>query len=214
MIPFTYLCPWLLSSAFVRFWLLALPSYLFHDFHLLEPLPLRQRKGFFLPPKHSHEKFFRKFFQNYPRRLFADFLARICDEGNGCLPLAIGGGYPLLWGCGFVVAPLLCLPSFPRSSLAPALSLVAFPLSLWASVPYWLTASGRLVLLCSSFCWVALGFRSSVPPRTSREHQDHRQQGQRGCRSFLPLGPDWLIASAQLRQDLSTEIAPNEGKIG
>ena len=48
----------------------------------------------------------------------------------------------------------------------------------------------------------------------SREHQDHRQRGQRGCRSFLPLGPDRLTAPAQLRQDLSTEIAPNEGKIG
>ena len=61
--------------------------------------------------------------------------------------------------------------------------------------------------MCSSFCWVVRGFRSSVLPRSSREHQDHRQRGQRGCRSFLPLGPDRLIASAQLRQDLSTSIA-------
>ena len=113
----------------MRFWLLALPSYLFHDFHLLEPLPLRQRKGFFFAPKHSHEKFVRKFFQIYPRRLFAHFLARICDEGKGCLLPAYGGGTPFfvgLWACGLVAAFLF----------------VAFPLSLWASVPYWLTASG------------------------------------------------------------------------
>ena len=137
VIPFTYLCPRLLSSAFVRFWLFTLPGYLFHGFHLLNnPLPLRQRKGFFFPPKHSHEKFFRKFFQITPRRLFADFLARICDEGNGCLPLAIGGGTPFvgLWACGLVVAPLLCLS---RSHLLRLFSL-------WASVPYWLTASGSL----------------------------------------------------------------------
>ena len=102
VIPFAYLCPRLLSSVFVRFWLFALPSYLFHGFHLLEPLPLRQRKGFFFPPKHSHEKFFRKFFQIYPRRLFADFLARICDEGKGCLLPAYGGGVPFFvgfWAC-------------------------------------------------------------------------------------------------------------------
>ena len=146
MIPFAYLCHRLLSSAFVRFWLLALPSYLFHDFHLLEPLPLRQRKGFFFPPKHSHEKFFRKFFQNYPRRLFADFLARICDEGKGRLPIAIGGGTPFLWACGLVGLPLpFFRPSLaPAMQAAPALFLVAFPLSLWASVPDWLAASWRL----------------------------------------------------------------------
>ena len=126
---------------------------------------VEKRKGFFFPPKHSHEKFFRKFFQITPRRLFADFLARICDEGNGCLPFAYGG-VPLFCGLVGLSLRFFALPFF-RSSLAPALSLVAFPLSLWASVPYWLAASGRLVLLCSSFCWVVL-------PRTSREPEDLR----------------------------------------
>ena len=80
-----------------------------------------------MPPKHSHEKFFRKFFQIYPRRLFADFLARICDEGNGCLLLAIGGGTLFLWACGLVAGSAPLLSSFPLSLVAPALSLVAFP---------------------------------------------------------------------------------------
>ena len=103
-----------------------------------------------MPPKHSHEKFFRKFFQNYPRRLFADFLARICDEGNDCLHLAIGGGTLFLWACGLVGLSLALLRFFPlflvapAMQAAPALFLVAFPLSLWASVPYWLAASGAL----------------------------------------------------------------------
>ena len=83
-------------------------GYLFHGFHLLEPLPLRNARGFSLPPKHSTEKFFRKFFQHYPRLLFADFLARICDEGKGCLPIAIGGG-----GCPFLCGLVgLSLPFF------------------------------------------------------------------------------------------------------
>ena len=158
-------------------------------------------------PKHSHEKFFRNFFQNYPRRLFADFLARIFDEGNGCLLLAIGGVPLSLWACGLVVA-FLSFP-FPRSLFPCGLP---FPIG-WQHWEH-LNPSGRLVLLCSSFCWVVRGFLASVLPRSSREHQDHRQRGRRGCRSFLPLVPYWPIASAQLRQDLSTETAPNEGKIG
>ena len=85
-------------------------GYLFHGFHLLEPLLLRQRKGFFFPPKHSHEKFFRNFFQIYPRRLFADFLARICDEGECLLLLAIGGGTPF---CGLVGLLSLRFFAFP-----------------------------------------------------------------------------------------------------
>ena len=99
MIPFTYLCPWLLSSAFVRFWFICIAKVTYSTvFHLLTPPSVEKRKGFFFPPKHSTEKFFRKFFQIYPKRLFADFLARICDEGNGCLPLAIGGGVPFFVG--------------------------------------------------------------------------------------------------------------------
>ena len=133
----------------MRFWLLALPRLLISRFSVVRTPSVETTQGDFLSPKHSHDKFFRKFFQNYPRRLFADFLARIYDEGECLLLLAVGGGTLFLWACGLVVAPLLCLPflsfrfPFPRSSLAPALSLVAFPLSLWASVPYWLTASGH-----------------------------------------------------------------------
>ena len=109
MIPFTYLCPWLLSSAFVFGYLHCQVTY-FTICYRYAP-SVEKREGFFFPPKHSTEKFFRKFFQIYPRRLFADFLARICDEGNGCLPFAIGGGYPFfvgLWACRW-----LCFASFP-----------------------------------------------------------------------------------------------------
>ena len=98
-----------------------------------------------MPPKHSHEKFFRKFFQITPRRLFADFLARICDEGNGRLLPAYGGGTPFCRLVGLSPALLRFFPLSlvaPAMQAAPALSLVAFPLSLWASVPDWLTASG------------------------------------------------------------------------
>ena len=181
MIPFAYLCHRLLSSAFVRFWLLASPRLLISRFSFVRTPSVEKREGFFFAPKHSHEKFFRNFFQIYPRRLFADFLARICDEGNGCPPFAIGGGTLFLWACGlpfpsfFLCSGFRCVPDcwgfhpcwcrpsgsffrcvpcwwsgvgrlpsfpFPRSSLAPAL--IAFPLSLWASVPDWLTASGWL----------------------------------------------------------------------
>ena len=52
------------------------------------------------------------------------------------------GGYPFfvgLWACrGLSFVPFFA----PAMQAAPALSLVAFPLSLWASVPYWLAASG------------------------------------------------------------------------
>ena len=127
----------------------ALPSYLFHDFHLLNnPLPLRQREGFFFTPKHSHEKFFREFFITTPRRLFADFLARICDEGKGCLYLAYGGGVPFfvgLWACpGSFTFRSLSLSFLSLSLVDPAvqaLSLVPCRLVLWASCP----ASGLIV---------------------------------------------------------------------
>ena len=181
MIPFAYLCHRLLSSAFVRFWLLALPSYLFHDFHLLEPLPLRQRKGFFFPPKHSHEKFFRKFFQIYPRRLFADFLARICDEGE-CLPAPCNrGGTLFLWACGlpsfrfsfpfpFLFSSFPCCSGYAGGSgsfpcCVPSI-LVGFRSLLAGSIGGTPAPSGRLVLLCSSFCWAVRGFPASVLPRS------------------------------------------------
>ena len=129
MIPFTYLCPRLLSSAFVRFWLFALPRLLISRFSFVRTPSVEKREGFFLPPKHSTEKFFRKFFQNYPRRLFADFLARICDEGKGCLLLAIGGGVPFfvgLWACCRSASfPLSLVPHLLRLfRLLPSLSLV------------------------------------------------------------------------------------------
>ena len=167
VIPFTYLCPRLLSSAFVRFWLFALPGYLFHGFHLLNnPLPLRQRKGFFFPPKHSHEKFFRKFFQITPRRLFADFLARICDEGNGCLPLAIGGGYPFCRLVGLLSLRFFAFLSF-------------------------LTCSGSFPC-CVPF--VLVGFRSLLTPsgalrqlRQPRQLREHRG----GWSCCVPLFVGW-----------------------
>ena len=108
---------------------------------------VEKREGFFFPPKHSHEKFFRNFFQIYPRRLFADFLARICDEGKGCLLPAYGGGTPFLWACGLVglSLPFFRFP-FPRSLFPCGLP---FPIG-WQHREH-LNPSGRLVLLCSSF---------------------------------------------------------------
>ena len=153
-------------------------------FVIATPLPLRNARGFSLPPKHSHEKFFRKFFQITPRRLFADFLARICDEESSFFRPAGGGGTPF---CGLVG---LSLPFF-RSSIAPALSLVAFPLSLWASVPDWLTASGALwhhrgswsccVPRFVGWCVAPLP-RSCLGPGFPREHQDLQQQVQKGAK--------------------------------
>ena len=172
-------------------------GYLFHGFHLLEPLPLRQRKGFFFPPKHSHEKFFRKFFQIYPRRLFADFLARICDEGNGCLPLAIGGGTPFfvgLWACRC----LSFVPFFaPAMQAAPALFLVAFPLSLWASGPDRLTASGALRhhrggWSCCVPCFVGWCV-ASLPRSCSDSLGSIRTTGNRGKGAAVPSFPSVLI---------------------
>ena len=151
----------------MRFWLLALPSYLFHGFHLLNnPLPLRQRKGFFLPRNIPTKNFSENFFKTTPRRLFADFLARICDEGNGCLLLAIGGGYPLfvgLWACRWLCSASFLFPLLLRlfrllRSLFPCG--LPFPIG-WQHREH-LNPSGRLVLLCSSFCWVVLGFPASV----------------------------------------------------
>ena len=116
---------------------------------------MRQREGFFFTPKHSTEKFFRKFFQNYPKRLFADFLARICDEGNGCLLLAIGGGL-FLWACRLVAGFASFL--FSLSLVAPAVqgfpsrSLVGLPCLWWC----WLAHSLRPAFLPL----VLVGFRS------------------------------------------------------
>lgn len=119
MIPFPYLCTRLLSSAFVRFWLFALPSYLFHDFHLFNITPsVEITQGVFLSPETFHRKIFPKIFSKHPKRLFADFLARICDEGKGCLCPAIWGGTPFLWACGLAPA-LLRFFTFSLLSLVP-----------------------------------------------------------------------------------------------
>lgn len=84
-------------------------------------------QGVFLTPETFHEKFFRKFFQNYPKRLFPDFLARICDEGKGCLLPAHRGGYPLfvgLWACcrSASLAPFLSFLTCSGSSFRSLLS--------------------------------------------------------------------------------------------
>lgn len=142
---------------------------------------MRQREGFFFAPKHSTEKFFRKFFHNYPKRLFADFLARICDEGKGCLPSALWGGLSL-WACGLVglsllhsFLPFLPFPSpFPRSLVVPALSLVV---SLVGLSCWWVVLGFPCSLVPRSLwaCWV-VGFPASnliVQHWERREHREH-----------------------------------------
>ena len=126
------------------FGLFALPRLLISRFSFVkQPPSVEITRGVFLSPETFPRKIFPKIFSKHPKRLFADFLARICDEGKGCLLPAYGGGTPFFVG-------------------------------LWASVPRLilqhrehLNPSGRLGLLCSSFCWVVLlvvGFRSSVLP--------------------------------------------------
>ena len=112
------------------FLVICIAKLLISRFSFLEPPSVEITRGVFLSPETFPRKIFPKIFSNLPKRLFADFLARICDEGKGCLLPAHRGGVPFFVG----------LLGFPRS-----LSLVAsFPRSLWASVPEGLTASGAL----------------------------------------------------------------------
>ena len=137
----------LVINAFVRFWLFALPRLLISRFSFLEPPSVEITRGVFLSPETFPRKIFPKIFSNLPKRLFADFLARICDEGKGCLLPAHRGGVSLSLLACWASRSL----SFFRSSLAPALSLVPCGLPafhLWtigATLAHWehLGASGR-----------------------------------------------------------------------
>ena len=183
MIPFTYLCPRLLSSAFVRFWFIRIAGLLILRFSFTKlikqssPLPLRQREGFFFPPKHSHEKFFRKFFQIYPSDFFLIFWREFVMRKAASFYLS-EGGYPFCWLVGlslpfFRSASLPFVPFFPccvpRFVGGWCWWWCCFPCSLvgWACLPA--LVPSLLVLLplfpcpCSlGPCWV-VGFRSLHP---------------------------------------------------
>ena len=141
---------------FLCFWLFALPRLLISRFSFVkQPPSVEITRGVFLSPETFPRKIFPKIFSNLPKRLFADFLARICDEGKGVLCPALWGGYPFLWACGLasalsLSAPFPCL-FFPCSLVAPAVQALSF-------VP---------CCLVGGWCWsVVLGFPRSLVPRS------------------------------------------------
>ena len=105
---------------FLCFWLFALPRLLISRFSFVkQPPSVEKRKGFFFPPKHSHEKFFRKFFHNYPSDFLLIFwreklwrVAASCKLPQGGVPLFCGlVGFSLPLFLSF----LTCSGSFFRS---------------------------------------------------------------------------------------------------
>ena len=107
-------------NAFVRFWFFALPRLLISRFSFVkQPPSVEKRKGFFFPPKHSHEKFFRKFFHNYPSDFLLIFGREFVMRGTAACSLPMGG---VLLFCGLVgfslplfLSFLTCSGSFFRS---------------------------------------------------------------------------------------------------
>ena len=126
-----------------------------------QPPSVEITRGVFLSPETFPRKIFPKFFSNLPKRLFADFLARICDEGKGCLlPAHRGGGVPFFVGLlGFslplFLSFLTCSGSFSRCvpDWLPSLSVGGAGRWCWASRsgsfsrPLWASslASGLIV---------------------------------------------------------------------
>ena len=164
MIPFTYLCPRLLSSAFV-FLVTCIARLLISRFSFVkQPPSVEKRKGFFLP-RNIPTKNFPKIFSKHPKRLFPDFLARICDEGNGCLPLAYGGGTPFLGACGLAASALSLSFSFLCSGYAGGFR----SLSCWVALPFFL-----------------VGFPASVLPRSLGSIRTTSNRAA-GFRSLLPF---------------------------
>ena len=101
MIPFAYLCHRLLSSAFVRFWLLALPRLLISRFSFVRTPPVETTQGVFLYPRNIPTK---NFSENFFKSTQGDFLLIFWREfvmrGKAACSLPMGGGYPFL--CGLV----------------------------------------------------------------------------------------------------------------
>ena len=107
-------------------------------------------QGVFLSPKHSTEKFFRIFFKSTPSDFLLIFWREFVMRGRDACHLPMGG-CPFLCGLvdllrlflflALVPCPLL-LRLFP-CCLVLLCAFPFFPLSLWASVPYWMTASGH-----------------------------------------------------------------------
>ena len=149
---------------------------------------MRQREGFFFPPKHSHEKFFRIFFKSTPSDFLLIFWREFVMGLAASCQLAMGGvSLSLL---ARLIAPprslfLALLPLSLRlcrrlflslcSLLAclvgglPSAFLPFVPLSLWASVPDWLTASGHPL---------TIGSDGSIG--ASLDHREHSEQGKSG----------------------------------
>ena len=110
----------------------------FTIFIVKQPPSVETTRGVFLSPETFPRKIFPKFFQIHPKRLFADFLARICDEGNGCLLPAYGGGTRFLWACGLVAGLLRIFFPFPSllrlCRRSGSLFLVGLSCWCWASL--------------------------------------------------------------------------------
>ena len=85
---------------FLCFWLFALPSYLFHDFHLLNnPLPLRNARGFSFPRNIPTKNFSENFFKSTPSDFFLIFWREFVMRGTAACSLPMGG---VLLFCGLV----------------------------------------------------------------------------------------------------------------
>ena len=152
-------------------------GYLFHGFHLLEPLPLRNARGFSLPRNIPTKNFSEIFFKSTQGDFLLIFWREFVMRGMAACPCN-RGGYPLfvgLWACCRSASlPSLSLVPFPSFPFLVPSFLVGFRSLLANSIGSTPAPSGRLVLLCSSFCWVVLGFPASVLPRFPRELEDLR----------------------------------------
>ena len=117
---------------FLCFWLFALPSYLFHDFHLLNnPLPLRNARGFSFPRNIPTKNFSENFFKSTPSDFFLIFWREFVMRGTAACSLPMGG-YSFFVGL-WASRSLSFFRSFLCSGYAGGFP--SFPLipSLWAS---------------------------------------------------------------------------------
>ena len=184
----------------MRFWLFALPRLLISRFSFVkQPPSVEITRGVFLSPETFPRKIFPKIFSNLPKRLFADFLARICDEGKGVLCHAHRGGVP------FFVGLWACLGSFSFRSL---------PLPLLSVFPCCSSCAGSFFCPLLSCRWVVLVGGAGLPsfPCPSFPFPFSRSLwasclsslGYRGNSGTLgaaePLGHPWTMGALQTAQ--------------
>ena len=114
MIPFAYLCHRLLSSAFVRFWLLASPRLLISRFSFVRTPPVETTQGVFLSPETFPRKIFPKiFFKSTQGDFLLIFWREFVMRGKAACSLPMGG-VPLFCGLVGLSLPFFRFP-FPRS---------------------------------------------------------------------------------------------------